>query len=372
MLPFVKCAWYKLDFLIVGVIFAIVAIGLYYLKSVNETYFWKQLTWLGVSVIALIFWLIIDYRWLLRRAYWFYGAAFLLLIIVLLQDAVRGAKSWINLSVFSVQPSEIMKLALIVVLARYLGNRDNQWTIRGLLMPFLLLFLPLILILKQPDLGTGILLPPILFLMLYASGARILHLGTVALAGIISIAPLWIFVLKEYQKNRIRAFIDPELYSAREAWQLIQSLIAIGSGGFYGMGWGEGNQNTLDLLPDKHTDFIFGIIAEEGGFLAAGGLSFLFLLLVLGGLHIARECRDPRAKLIAVGISALIGVQALINIGVVTAVLPTTGITLPLVSYGGTSLLITFSMLGLLLNVGMNNELTLYQNEFTGGKTNDE
>lgn len=346
---------------------AIVAIGLYYLKSIDLFYFKRQLLWAGVGTLAMLAVLYVDYRRLLAKAYWIYCGAFSLLIFVLLQPEVRGARSWINFKFFALQPSEIMKLALILALASYLGKRDNQWTVRGLIMPFLLLLLPLALILKQPDLGTGILLPPILFAMLYASGARLLHLGIIVFAGAVNMIPMWMFILKEYQKNRVRAFINPELYSAREAWQLIQSLIAIGCGGWSGMGWGEGSQNNLGLLPDRHTDFILGIIAEEGGFLTASALLGCYLLLVIGGLHIARYCRDSEGKLIAVGISSLIGFQALINIGVVTAVLPTTGITLPLVSYGGSSLVITFVMIGLLLNVGINNRVSIESRHFTGG-----
>ena len=208
---------YKLDFLVLGAVTAIVAIGLYYLCSIDSAYFQRQLLWTGVGFAAMFATLCVDYRWLLAKAYLLYAVAFSLLVFVLLQPEVRGARSWINLKLFAVQPSEIMKLALILALAAYLGKRDNQWTVRGLIMPFLLLFLPLALILKQPDLGTGILLPPILFAMLYASGARLLHLGLIAAAGALGAIPMWMFVLKEYQKNRVRAFINPELYSAREA-----------------------------------------------------------------------------------------------------------------------------------------------------------
>ncbi|MDR0867697.1 MAG: rod shape-determining protein RodA [Planctomycetota bacterium] len=358
---------HKLDFLVLAAVGGIVAIGLYYLQSVSEIYYRRQLVWAGVGAAALLTTLSVDYQALVKRAYLGYGAAFLLLVYVLLTPPIRGAHSWINLGFFAVQPSEIMKLALVLTLAAYLGPRDNQWTARGLVVPFLLLFLPLALILRQPDLGSAILLPPILFAMLFASGARITHLALIAAAGLAAAVPMWMFVLKAYQKNRIYAFLNPELYSAREAWQLIQSLIAIGQGGWSGMGWRNGGQNTLDLLPDKHTDFIFGIIAEEGGFVTAAALLAGYWLFVVAGLHIARKCREPRGKLIAVGVVTLIGFQALINIGVVTAVLPTTGITLPLVSYGGSSLVITLALVGLLLNVGLNNRVAFDEHQFTGG-----
>jgi rod shape determining protein RodA len=358
----------QLDFVALFAALGIVAIGLYYLKSVNPAYYQRQLLWAALAAPALLAALCIDYRKMLNWVYAGYAAAFLMLVYVLLTPPIRGARSWINFGFFSVQPAEIMKLMLILALARYLGQRDNQWTIRGLVAPFLLLFLPLGLILKQPDLGSGILLPPILLAMLLASGARLWHLAAIVASGALAALPMWQFVLKPYQKNRIYAFLNPELYSAREAWQLTQSLIAIGQGGWEGMGWGNGSQNTLDLLPDKHTDFIFGIIAEEGGFVVAAGLLALYWLLVVSGLHIARRCREPAGKLIAVGVSALLGCQSLINVGVVTAVLPTTGITLPLVSYGGSSLLITAAMIGFLLNVGLNTRVALVEKRFTGGK----
>lgn len=344
----------------------VAGIGLYFLKSADEAYFYKQTMWLGLGLAVMTVMYFIDYAWLLRHAYSLYAAVMALLVLVLLLPAKRGAQSWIELpgTDLNLQPSELMKFCVILVLARYLMGRDSQDTVRGLILPFLLLLVPLGLILKQPDLGTGILFPPLLFAMLYASGSRLLHLGAVAGAGAATAPLMWIFIMKEYQKNRIRAFLDPEMYSASEAWQLIQSLIAIGSGGLSGMGWGGGSQNSLDLLPDKHTDFIFGVIAEEGGFVAAGSLLLLYLLFVISGLHVARRCREPGGKLIAVGISTVIGVQALVNVGVVTAVLPTTGITLPLISYGGSSMLATFAMLGLLLNISTNREIHILPTKF--------
>ncbi len=347
---------------------AIVGIGLYYLKSADAGFFFRQIRWLVLGFTAMAVCYLIDYRWLLRQAYLLYAGAFSLLVVVLMLPAKRGAQSWIEVpgTGFNIQPSEVMKLCIILVLARNLMTRDNQATIRGLIAPFLLLFAPLALILKQPDLGTGILFPPLLFAMVYASGARLWHLLSVMAAGVCALPVMWLEVMKEYQKNRVRAFLNPEIYSAREAYQLIQSLIAIGSGGLYGMGWGEGSQNALDLLPDKHTDFIFGVIAEEGGFVMSATMLGLYWLFAISGLHISRNTSEPGGKLIAVGVSVIIGFQALVNSGVVSAVLPTTGITLPFISYGGSSMIVSFCMVGLLLNVSSAKGAILTRPKFTG------
>lgn len=357
----------KTDWLALLAALAITGLGLYYLRSADEGSFLRQLRWLALGLAGMLTLYLLDYRWLLRQSYLLYTGALGLLVLVLLLPAKRGAQRWFEVpgTSFNVQPSEIMKFCIILVLARTLMTQDNQHTVRGLLAPFLLVLIPLGLILKQPDLGTGMLFPPLLAAMVYCGGARLWHLAVVALGGLGTAPLLWIFIMKEYQKNRVRAFLDPEIYSASEAWQLIQSLIAIGSGGLYGQGWGQGSQNSLDLLPDKHTDFIFGIIAEEGGFLAGAGLLGLYFLFILSGLHIARRCREPGGKLIAVGISTMLGVQVLANVGVVTAMLPTTGMTLPLISYGGSSIMITMCMLGLLLNVSSAEDPIMSSAKFT-------
>ncbi len=345
-------------------------IGLYYLKSAGVSFFNKQLVWLLIGLGAMLTMYLIDYRWLLRQAYSLYLFAMALLVVVLVLPAKRGAQSWIEVpgTDYNLQPSEVMKFCIVLVLARNLMGKENQATVRGMIAPFLLTLIPLGLILKQPDMGTGSLFPPLLCVMVYVSGARLRHLLSVAAAGLAAMPLMWLFVMKAYQKNRIRAFLDPEMYSAREAWQLIQSLIAIGSGGLYGMGWGQGSQNALDLLPDRHTDFIFGVIAEEGGFVMTATLLTAYLLFVLSGLHVARRCREPGGKLIAVGITTVIGVQVLVNVGVVTAILPTTGITLPLISYGGSSMMVSCAMIGLLLNVSASRDILMYPTRFASLK----
>ena len=357
---------FKIDWIVLVSAIIVVAVGMFFLKSADLDSYHKQVQWIFISSVALVAGFMVDYRILVRYSPVIYLITMLMLLGVLFTSPINGARSWIRLPGFNMQPSELMKIALILILAKTLSSHEEQATVKGLVWPFILTLLPLGLILKQPDLGTGMLFPPLLFAMVYASGARLRHLLAVIFAGICGVVPMWFFIMKEYQKNRIRAFINPELYSAREAWQLIQSLIAIGSGGLYGMGWGKGSQTSLDLLSEKHTDFIFGVIAEEGGFYVAAALLTAYLLLVLGGLHISRHTNEPAGKLVAVGISAILGVQVLENVGVVTASLPTTGITLPLISYGGSSMIVTFAMIGILLGIGRSRQLIMGPEKFTG------
>jgi len=358
----------RIDWVLLFATVGVVAVGLPYLHSADPTQTSRQVVWVALGFAAMLATLAIDYRLLLRYAYEIYGAALALLVVVLLLPDVRGARSWIPVPRlgFNIQPAELMKLALILVLARHLMHRDTQATLRGLVVPFLLVLVPMGLILKQPDLGSAILLPPLLFAVVFASGARTPHLAAIAAGGFASTVPMWLYFLKDYQKNRILAFLDPDRYEAREAYQLIMSRIAIGSGGFFGQGLHNGRMNELDLLPDKHTDFIFGVLAEEGGFVMVILLLALYGILVLESLLVAHNTEEPGGRLLAVGCAGLLAVQVFINIGVVTAILPTTGITLPMVSYGGSSMLITFAMIGVVLNVAARRPLVIGRESFTG------
>ena len=327
-------------------------LGLFYLSSASPTAFGAQIKWVAPAVLGFCMALSIGYWRLVPASPVLYAGVLSLLVLVLGLPARRGAHSWIDLPGFSIQPSEMAKIAIVLVLAHVLANNHKQvFTLRGLVAPVLLGMIPTALILKQPDLGSAMILPPTLFIMLFASGARKTHLACALVIGVLLVIPMWTHVMKDYQKRRIEAFIQPERYEAQEAYQLIMSLIAIGSGGVSGKGWQEGTYNTLGLLPDRHTDFIFGVIAEEGGFIRAGLLILMYLLLALCGLNIAAQTEDPVGRLVAVGGTSLICVQAFINIAVVTALLPTTGITLPLVSYGGSSLLASFIIIGLVMSV---------------------
>lgn len=333
-------------------VLATIGLGLPFLRSsASPSEFTRQMVWLGVGIAALIFFSIVDYHFWIRYAYWCYAGAIALLLLVLAAPAINNTHRYLRLGPIGVQPTEVLKITLIMALARHLGKRENQHMLHGLILPFALTLVPMFLILRQPDLGTAMTLPPILFCLLWVSGARFSHLFTAVAMGFASLWPLWHYGMKPYQKNRVYAFLDPERFESAEAYQMLMSLAAIGSGGVSGLGLGNGIITELDLLPEMHNDFIFGVIAEEGGFAAAGSLILLFLVVTLIGLHIAGAAVDRFGRLLATGVSVIMGWQAILNIYVVTGLFPTTGITLPLISYGGSSLVISCAMTGIVLNV---------------------
>ncbi|MCZ7646629.1 MAG: rod shape-determining protein RodA [Planctomycetota bacterium] len=306
----------------------------------------------------------IDYMVLLRHAPALYAILLVMLVGVLFTRPINGARSWFSLYVVNLQPSELLKPVLILAVAHYLMYRESYKRLTGLVTPLALFLIPMALILRQPDLGTALALVPLAFAMLYAAGAKRLHLALMTLAGCAAMVLMWFTVMKPYQKNRILAWLNPEEYRLHEAWQLLQSEIAIGSGGMWGSGMGHTQKNAWELLPEKHTDFIFAVIAEEGGFALAGLLLLLTALAALSGLGIAGRTREPAGRLIAVGVSVLLAGQALINAGVAVGLLPTTGLTYPFVSYGGSSIVSSFLCLGLLVNVGARPQVVLAKEDF--------
>lgn len=342
----------RVDWIFLITVLAVLGLGLPFLRSsATPGDFTRQLVWLALGLCGLIFFALIDYHFWIRWAYWIYAGAVFLLLLVLFLPSINNANSYIRIGPVGMQPSELFKLALIMALARHLGKRENQHMLHGLIIPFLLTVCPLLLILKQPDLGTALTIPPILFATLWVSGARFSHLAGAVCLGLASVWPLWHYVMKPYQKARIYAFFDPEKYESTEAYQLLMSLTAIGSGGIAGLGLGNGVITDLNLLPEKHNDFIFGVIAEEGGLAASASMILLFLLISLIGLHIAGNAVDRSGRLLAAGVAVIVGWQAALNVYVVTGLFPTTGVTLPLVSYGGSSLVVTCVMAGMVLNV---------------------
>lgn len=310
----------------------------------------KHLLWAGLGLAAFLVALAADFRVYLRGAWLVYGGALLALLAVLFTRPVKGAHSWFDLGFMKAQPSEFAKLAVLLALARYLGAR-REIGAREMAASLAICAVPVALILKQPDMGTAMVFVPLAAVVLFVAGARVWHLAGLAGASAGGAFFLWKFLMHDYQRERIYAWLDPEPYRLGKAYQLIQSQIAVGSGGVWGKGLGHGTQNQFDLLPLKESDFIFAVIAEEGGFLAACGLLLLVVLLVLAGVSAALRASDRQGRLVAAGAAALLGGQALINVGVNIGLLPTTGITLPFVSYGGSSMLASFAAAGLIANV---------------------
>jgi rod shape determining protein RodA len=320
----------------------------------------QQLYWLllGFGIAALT--VAIDYRHFERHGWVIYGACILALILVLvLGKSVRGSTRWIALGGVSFQPSEIMKIGLIIALAKYFHHdtKIGGRTLTDLIIPALILALPMALVLLQPDLGTALMLAFIFGSIMLLTQMKMRSVVTLLIAFAVAAPLSWSYVLKDYQKERITAFLDrvdgtqPDLLDS--GWHTHQSLVAIGSGGLTGKGFTQGTQTRFRFLPDQHTDFPFPVWAEEHGFLGAVLLIGLYLFLVLWALRIASQARDRFGAVLAVGVGAMIFWQSVINLGMVSGLLPVVGMTLPLFSYGGSSLLTTMLSLGLLMNVSM-------------------
>lgn len=316
----------------------------------------SQVYWLVVGGIVGGVLAAVDYRFLERFAYVLYafGVFSLMLVFVLAKD-VRGSARWIDFGPFSFQPSEFMKIFLVIALAKYLHDdpRSEGRSLRDLAIPAVLAGIPALLILKQPDLGTASLL---LFVFLtIAALTRIrwksvaLFIGTVA-GG----APLiWTYVLLPYQRDRITIFLNPEADLLHRGWHAHHSRVAIGNGGLFGGGFMHGSQNQFLFIPDQHTDFPFPVFAEEWGFVGSLLVIALYGFLVLWGIRIASQARDRFGAVLGVGCSAIIFWHAVINIGMTSGVLPVVGVTLPLFSYGGSSVTTMLVAIALLINVSM-------------------
>lgn len=319
--------------------------GFYYVK--------RQLLWALIGISAMFIAMNFDYWKLKRWAKPALLAALVLLILVLVPGIGRSshdAQRWIGLGPLNFQPSEFVKLSIIIFTAYGLSLKGRLIFdfSRGLLPYLIILGVACGLILLQPDLGTAISLAGSVFILLFAAGVRLTTLAGLSVLGLAA-ASAAIYV-SEYRRDRILSFLNPWADPQGEGFHIIQSLYAIGSGGLFGLGLGQSRQQFL-YLPESHTDFIFSILSEEFGFIGACTVILLFMIFVWRGLRISLVSPDPFASLLAAGITAGIVLQAIINIGVVTGSMPITGITLPFVSFGGTSLLFTMIGVGILLNI---------------------
>jgi rod shape determining protein RodA len=363
----------RVDFFLLGSVSLVILIGIFFIASAsrglpgaNATvgFAFKQLFFVAIGCGLLVAMQRINYLTILRHAPLLYLIGLLLLCGVFLTRPINGARSWYNLYFFNLEPSELMKPILILTLAHYLMYRDSYKKLTGLAVPLVLAMVPLVLILKQPALGMALAFAPVVFIMLFAAGARWWHLGLMLLCGASGMTGMWFTILKDFQKKRVLAWLYPDEYRLGEAWQLLRSETAIGSGGFWGKGWGISSQGNLTLLPEKHTDFIFAVVSEEGGFFLAALLIVLFFCVALSALGIAARTREPAGRLIVVGCVAIMCSQVFINTGVALGLLPTTGLTLPFVSYGGSSIISAFLCIGLIINVGAAQEPVLAKEDF--------
>jgi len=329
-----------------------------------------QMRWAIIGVAVCLLMLAVPYRLVVQWRYLWYIGGVLLLLLVLVAGRGKSAGRWIEIGSFRMQPSEVMKLVLVITLAGYIRYGRGHRTFRGLFTPFALTLIPFLLIMKQPDLGTALLLLPVLFVMLYVAGANRMHLGFVASGG--ALAALVFFftpgLLNEYQKNRVRAFLlqgsnDTALVRSHNH-QIEQSKIVVGTAKFFGTGTGEETCDSIRFLPERHSDFIFPVIIHAYGLAGATLLFMLYLLFIGLILHTALKVREPSGRLLAVGVASLFACQMVINLSMTLGLLPIVGMPLPFLSYGGSSMLVSFMALGLVLNVGSDHPVEFGRGDF--------
>ncbi|MDA8233996.1 MAG: putative lipid II flippase FtsW [Clostridia bacterium] len=337
-----------------GILMVFSASSIQAMTSVKDPYYFmkKQLISASLGLLAMYVAYRVDYFHLRRYAGLAIPLCLILLIAVLFTQEVKGAQSWIQLGSFNFQPSELAKLGVVLLMAKFLTLRDNrQEALKQGIWPALgVLGVTGFLILLQGDFGSTAVLMGVGVVMLFISGFRLIYLGGLCLMGL-GAATFYIFEEgKEYRIDRFLAFMNPAVDSQGVGWQITNSLYAIGSGGLAGLGLGQSKQK-FGWLPERHNDFIFSIIAEELGFIGAVLLITLFAILIFRGYRIALKAPDTFSSLLAAGITSIIMVEALINIAVVTGIMPVTGITLPFISYGGSSLIFKLLGMGVLLNI---------------------
>jgi rod shape determining protein RodA len=349
------------DWLLLGLVAAITAMGLVNLYSAGYNrgegtpLYIKQLYWLAVGLALMLLTLFYDYRHLEKLGYPAYVLSLLLLVGVMVAGKmVSGSRRWLPIGPFAFQPAELTKVAIILVLATYFNRRPRleKMRLKDLIVPGVLVLVPVGLIIKQPDLGSGILVTLVAASMILFVGVHWRTLGALALTMVVSSPMIWGF-LKDYQKQRVLTFLNPDQDPLGAGYHIIQSMIAVGSGQFWGKGFLQGTQSQLYFLPEQHTDFVFSVFAEEWGFVGSVVLLLLFTAVALWGLQVARDCKERFGQLLALGVTALIFWQIFINLCMVTGFLPVVGIPLPLFSYGGSSLITTLLGVGFLLNIRM-------------------
>ncbi|GAB6182912.1 rod shape-determining protein RodA [Thermodesulfovibrio hydrogeniphilus] len=324
----------------------------------HPPFYVKQLLWLCIAILSLIVFVIVDYTkfknvWLI-----FYIVGILLLVIVLFTGkTAMGAKRWINLGFFSFQPSEIFKIIFVISISAFLENKKSPLSTKDALKTIAIFgIIPSFLIMKQPDLGTAILIFTVTFIMIIYKGlpTRLLLLFiSIAITSILFLWELLWHGLKDYQKNRLLAFLDPTVDPKGIGYNIMQSVITVGSGGFFGKGYLEGTQGPLKFLPERHTDFIFPIFAEEWGFLGCIVLLSLYFILFTRCFKTSLIAKDNFGKLISIGFTSIFILYFFINIGMTTGIMPVVGIPLPFMSYGGTTLLANFIGIAFIINVRM-------------------
>ncbi|MBR1949212.1 MAG: rod shape-determining protein RodA [Alphaproteobacteria bacterium] len=363
-LSFAEKFW-GISFSYVLLIFILASIGIVMLYSAAngswEPWAFPQLMRFGLGFFVMMFLAFMDIRIFLRFSYLFYFAVLGLLFIVEVSGYVgMGAQRWINLGFMKLQPSELMKIALVMALARYFNSVTLQKieSIKGVIIPLIMVMIPVALVLMQPDLGTALMLLFTAGAMFFAVGVQLWKFGLVAAGLVISLPVVWQF-LHTYQKNRVLTFLDPERDPLGTGYHIIQSKIALGSGGVFGKGFLNGTQSHLNFLPEKHTDFIFTMLSEEFGMIGAVFVIFINFLIVGYSFFFAIRTASYYGKLLAIGLTTSYFLYVIINIAMVLGLLPVVGVPLPLISYGGTVILSVMSSFGIILAINTNRNINI-------------
>ena len=346
------------------VIMSLVIIGsATHVNTPSEERYWfvqRQGISIIVDIALAIFLMNFDYKILQRYGNHFYVFNLILLILVMLiGQTALGAQRWIALGPISIQPSEFSKLIMIIALAALMEKRGRIRSLSDLTPVAGYVLVPFLLVLKQPDLGTSLVFLAIFFGMVFVAGIRLRILFGIFGLGLAAMPVLWHF-LKDYQKMRIMVFMDPNVDPLGAGYHIIQSKIAIGSGLLFGKGLFGGTQSQLNFLPENHTDFIFSVVGEELGFIGCAVLLLLYLIVLWRGIKIAQDASDTFGRLLAVGITSMIAFHVLVNVGMTMGIMPVTGIPLPLMSYGVSSLTTNIMAIAILLNIQLRRQKLLF------------
>jgi rod shape determining protein RodA len=345
---------FHIDALLLFLLLVLLVAGLMILYSASDqniSLIVRQLVRVGTAFLVLILLANIHPDRLRDLAYWIYGVGLLLLILVLMVgDEGKGAQRWLNLGIVRFQPSELMKLAVPLLVAAYIAERPLPSSFLRIAVCLAMVFIPSLLISKQPDLGTALLIVISGLLVIFLSGVSWKFIISFLISVASALPILW-YVMHDYQKQRVLTFLNPESDPLGAGYHIIQSKIAIGSGGLSGRGWLEGTQSNLAFLPERSTDFIFSVIGEEFGLIGVGMLLFLYLAIASRGLYIASQAQSSFARLLAGSISLTFLVGVIVNVGMVTGLLPVVGVPLPLISYGGTSMVTLLASFGILMSI---------------------
>ena len=353
--------------LIAAIILSIIGIVALFSATQETEYddFKKQLIWFCVSIIVMAIVMLIDYEFLIKISPGLYGLFIILLIGVLFTEPINGASSWFNIGFFSFQPGEFAKIFVILFLAFTISKIQQKGKTQinkptKLLIVLAVVGLPVLLIVKQPDYGTAIAFIVATALMLLTAGIDKKYIIGSILLVVIAVPLLYFFILPEHAKTRIDIFLNPESDPRGAGYNILQSQLAIGAGGLTGMGLLKGNQTQLGFLYPKTTDFIFSVIGEEMGFVVAGSIIIIFVYLITKCIYIAKTAKDTTGTLIASGITGIFLLHVIENIGMVMGLLPITGVPLPFISYGGSSMITNFIGIGILLNISGKRQKTIF------------